>query len=129
VHPLRLLRIAIEAERLRLGLQVKRTETRVAMAVVALAMLLGALGFGHVAVWYWLRDYLSAKYVALIFAGVDLVIALVLLLLAARSSPGLAEAEAHAVRRRALESAAEALTISTVLARLVGLWLRSPPRQ
>jgi hypothetical protein len=128
VHPLRLLRIAIEAERLRLGLHVKRTVSRFALASVAMALLLGALGFGHVAAWYWLRDYMAAKYVALIFAGIDLLFALLLALFASRSSPGLAEAEAMVVRRRALESAAEALTISTVVARQVQQWFRSPPR-
>ena len=128
VHPLRLVRIALEAERLRLGLHAKRTAGRVVMGSIALALLLGALGFGHIAAWFWLRDYLAGQYVALIFAGIDLLFALLLFLLAFRSSPGLAEVEALAVRRRALESATETLRISALLARLFEHWLRSPPR-
>jgi hypothetical protein len=128
VHPLRLVRIALEAEQLRLGLHARRTASRVVMGSVALALLLGALGFGHVAAWYWLRVYLQAQYVALIFAGIDLLFALLLFLIAFRSSPGLAEVEALAVRRRALESATEALSLSALLVRLVEQWFRSPPR-
>jgi len=112
-----------------MGLHAKRAAGRVAMGCIALALLLGALGFGHVAAWFWLRDYLAGQYVALIFASVDLLFALLLLLLASRSSPGLAEVEALAVRRRALESATETLRISTLLARLLEQWLRSPPRR
>jgi hypothetical protein len=128
VHPLRLLRIALEAERLRLGLHAGRTVRRAVMGCIALALLFGALGFGHVAAWYWLRETLVPKYVALIFAGADLLLALLLFLLAFRSAPGLAEVEALAVRRRALDDATDALRISAVLGRLLGLLLRSPPR-
>jgi hypothetical protein len=129
VHPLRLLRIALEAERLRLGLHASRTVRRAVMGCIALILLLGALGFGHVAAWYWLREYLAAQYVALIFAGTDLLFALLLFLLASRSTPGLAEVEALAVRRQALDNATDAVRISAVLGQLLGHLLRSPPRQ
>jgi hypothetical protein len=128
VHPIRLLRIAIEAEMLRLGLHARRTAGRVVMGSVALALLLGALGFGHVAAWYWLRDHLAAQYVALIFVGVDLVFALLLFFLAFRSAPGLAEVEARAVRRQALESAAETVSIYALVARLAEQVMRSRSR-
>ncbi|MGA3003240.1 MAG: hypothetical protein ABSE20_16125 [Acetobacteraceae bacterium] len=129
MHPLRLLRIALEAERLRMGLHARRVAGRVVMGSIALVLLLGGLGFGHVAAWFWLRSYLAGQYVALIFAGVDLVIALLLFLVAFRSSPGLAEVEALAVRRRALESATEALSISALMLRLLEQLLRSRSRQ
>jgi hypothetical protein len=125
VNPLRLLRIALEAERLRIGLHARRTAGRVVMGSIALALLLGGLGFGHVAAWYWLRSYLLGQYVALIFTGVDLLLALLLFLLAFRSAPGLAEVEALAVRRRALEQAGESLTITALIFRVLEQLLRS----
>ncbi|HEX3993397.1 MAG TPA: hypothetical protein VHX39_19660 [Acetobacteraceae bacterium] len=128
VHPLRLLRIALEAERLRLGLHAGRTVRRAVMGCIGLVLLVGAFGFGHVAAWYWLRETLVPKYVALIFAGTDLLFALLLFVLASRSTAGLAEVEALAVRRRALDDATDALRISAVIGRLLGQLLRSPPR-
>jgi len=95
------------------------------MGTIALALLLGGLGFGHVAAWYWLRGYLLGQYVALIFVGVDLLFALVLFLFAFRSSPGLAEVEALAVRRRALEQAGESLTITALIVRVLEQLIRS----
>jgi hypothetical protein len=129
MHPLRLLRIAFEAERLRIGLHIRRTAARVAMGIVALVLVVGALGFGHVAAWYWLRQYMVGQYVALIFAGIDLLLALLLFLLAFRSSPGLAEVEALAVRRNALESATQAVSLSALIVRLVQQLTRSRPRR
>jgi len=95
------------------------------MGSIALVLLLGGLGFGHVAAWFWLRSYLAGQYVALIFAGVDLVIALLLFLVAFRSSPGLAEVEALAVRRRALEQAGESLTLTALIFRVFEQLIRS----
>jgi hypothetical protein len=129
VHPLRLLRIALEAERLRIGLHARRTAGRVVMGSIALALLLGALGFGHVAAWFWLQSYLAGQYVALIFVGIDLLSALLLFLLAFRSAPGLAEVEALAVRRRALAQAGESLTITALIVRVLEQLMRSRPRQ
>jgi hypothetical protein len=125
VLPLRLLRVALEAEGLRLSHRARRTMGRMVMGCFAAALLLAALGFGHVALWNWLREYLAPKYVAAIFAGADLVLALILGLLAARSAPGRVELEALAVRRRALEEAAASVTISALAARFFDQFLRS----
>jgi hypothetical protein len=114
---------------LRLSQKAKRTVARVVMGCIALALLLGAIGFGHVAAWYWLRGYLVGQYVALIFVGFDLLFALLLGLFALRSAPGMAEVEALAVRRRALEDATETLTISALLIRFFEHLIRSRPRQ
>jgi hypothetical protein len=127
--PLRLVRIAMEAEALRLRHQAKRTVTRAMMGCVAMALVLGALAFGHVAAWYWLREYMAGQYVALIFAGTDLLLALILAHLAARSAPGLVEREALAVRRRALDDAADSLTVSALLIRLLDQLILTRPRQ
>jgi hypothetical protein len=114
----------MEAESLRLRHRAKRFIRRAILGCVALALLLGALAFGHVAAWYWLRDFLAGQYVALIFAGTDLLFALVLALLAVRSAPGVVEIEALAVRRRALDDAVESMTVSVLLIRLIERLLR-----
>lgn len=108
-----------------MGLRARRVVGRVVMGSIALALLVSGLAFGHVAAWYWLRTYLVGQYVALIFVGIDLVFALLLFFLAFRSSPGLAEVEALAVRRRALEQAGESLTMTALIARVVGQVVRS----
>jgi hypothetical protein len=125
VLPLSLLLIAMEAEMLRLRHQAKRIVRRALIGGVALAMLLGALAFGHLAAWYWLRAVLPGQYVALIFMGTDMLFALGLALLAVRSAPGVVELEALAVRRRALNDAAETMTVSALLIRLIGQLVRS----
>ena len=114
MRTLRLARIAAEAEGLRLRHRVRRTAARAAAGCVALAFLLLAVMFAHIAVWCWLRLSFEARYVALMFAGADLVLAGVLGLLAARSSPDRVEVEALAVRQRAMEGAAASIAWSTL---------------
>ena len=115
----RLARIAMEAERLRLSHHARRTAFRVVLGCFAMALLLLALGFLHVAVWYWLREILPGKHVAAIFVGADVLLALILGLLAIRSAPGRVELEALAVRRRALDDAAASVTVSAFAIRLL----------
>ena len=117
--PIRLIRIALEAETLRLSHKARRTMVRVVLGCFAMALAVGVLVFLHIAVWYWLRQSLEARYVALIFAGVDLVLALILALLAARSVPGRVEREALELRRRALDDITDSLTVSALLLRLI----------
>jgi len=119
----------MEAETLRLSHRMKRTIARGVLGCIALALLLGALGFGHVAAWYWLRDFMAARYVALMFAGCDLLLALLLAILAARSVPGPVEREALALRRRALDDAVASLSVSALLIRLVDQVIRRRPRR
>src|SRR6478752_3012672 len=102
MHPLRLARIAAEAEGLRLRFVAKRIATRAMLGFIALIFLLGTVTFCHVAAWYWLRQSWQGPQAALILAGADLVLAAILGLLAARSAPGRIELEALAVRQRAL---------------------------
>jgi len=123
VLPLRLIRIAMEAEAMRLNHKAKRTVVRLVLACCAAVLLLGALAFLHVAVWFWLRESLAVQYVALIFAAVDLVIGVILAVLADRYAPGEVELEALAVRRRALDDATDSLTISASLVRLLEQWI------
>ncbi|MBV9251415.1 MAG: hypothetical protein JO227_19460 [Acetobacteraceae bacterium] len=117
MQSLRLARIAAEAEGLRLRTQLQRTVMRIGLAVVAFVFLSAALIFAHIAVWYCLRLYAGWGQPGTGFAvmGGDLVITLVLLLLASRSSPGRVELEALQVRQRALQSAARTVTVSAAL--------------
>jgi hypothetical protein len=125
----RLAQVALEAEAMRLRQKARRTIVRILLGCVAVMLLLGAMVFGHIAVWYWLRESLTRQYVALIFTGADLLLAVILGLLAARSKPGQVEVEALLVRRRALVDAAESLTISALVLRLVETFVRSRRRR
>jgi|RhiMetStandDraft_4_1073278.scaffolds.fasta_scaffold97703_3 hypothetical protein len=116
LRPLRLARIAAEAEGLRLRYVAQRTATRGIVGVIALIFVLAALGFFHIALWFWLRRHFESPATSLIVAGGDLLIALIFGLFAARSSPGRLETEALEIRRRALENATSALTYSTLAA-------------
>ena len=115
--PIGALRIAAEAEGLRLRAHAARTATRIVLGVVALVFLLVTLAFAHIAVWYWVRltygwtQYATAGAVA----GGDLLFTLVLGVLAARSSPSRIEREALDVRRKALEGASTTLAASTLV--------------
>jgi hypothetical protein len=116
---LRLLETAAEAEALRLSQRARRTARSTLLGAIALVLLTGALGFAHVAAWCWLRDHLTALQTAAVFAGTDLLAAVILLLLAFRSGPGALEREALALRRRALAEARESVAFSALVVRLL----------
>jgi len=122
MRALRLARIAAEAEGVRLRERMRRSATRAAFAVIALGFLAGAVVFAHIAAWFWLRLAWQAQYAALIIAGADLVLAVLLALLAARWSPGRVELEALAVRRQAIDSATSSLAFSALATQLVRLF-------
>jgi hypothetical protein len=114
MRPIRLARIAAEAEGVRLRGMMTRIVTRVVFAVIALFFILGALAFGHIAAWYEIRLALNQSYLATagILGGVDVLVAVILLLLASRSSPSRVETEAREVRRKALEGLTGALSLA-----------------
>ena len=103
MRPVRLARIAAEAEGVRLRGMMARLVTRAIFAVIALFFVLGAVTFGHVAAWYKIRMALNQSYLATagILGGVDLLLAIILLFLASRSTPSRVETEAREVRRKA----------------------------
>jgi hypothetical protein len=129
MRSLRLIRVAIEAEQLRLRHQARRLAKRAVSGCIAAMLLLGALVFLHIAAWFWLRDYLAGQYVALIFAAIDMVCGLIFALLAARSDPGQVELEALALRRQALDDASASLTVSALLLRLLQLLMTALTRR
>jgi hypothetical protein len=121
LRPLRLARIAAEAEGLRLRYVARRTAIRAAIGLIALLFFAAALVFFHAAFWFWLRRHLDSAAAALIVAGTDLLFALLCGLIAARSSPSRPEREALDVRRRALENAASTFAYTTIAAQALRL--------
>lgn len=124
MRTLRLARVAAEAEGLRLRYATRRSAVRAVLGLIALGLLFGALVFCHIAAWYWLRMSFDRPAAALIIAGAELVLAAFLAMLAARSSPGRLEAEALAVRQRALEGATSSLAFSSLITQLLSLAIR-----
>jgi len=124
-----LVRVAADAELLRLRLRARRAGVRAILALVALGFLAGAAVFCHLALWYWLRHHFEPPQSALILAGSDVVLAVILALLAARSTPSRAELEALAVRHRAVEGITASLAFSAIamqLLRLATQFVRRP---
>jgi hypothetical protein len=126
VFLLRLARIALAAEELRLRHLIRRAIARATFAMIATMLFLGVVIFGHIAAWDLLVRSLQPFQVALIFAGADFLIGIILLFLALRSAPGAAERDALAVRERALDEAAESMTITAMVVRIIDLLI--PPR-
>jgi hypothetical protein len=92
--------------------------------VVALGFLFSGLILCQIAAWSWLRMHWEEPAAALILAGANLVIAAILGLIAAWSSPGRVEVEALAVRRRALDSIASGLAMTALVRQLLPLAIR-----
>ena len=129
MRPLKLVRIAAEAEGLRLRYSARRTAIRVALGLAALCFLMGTIVFGHLAAWFRLSLSWGEPAAALVLAGADLVVAVVLVLVATSSSAGRVEAEALALRKRALDHAASSLTLSALITPLLPLASRLFRRQ
>ena len=117
MRTLRLLRIAAEAEGLRLRRRAGRTVARAVMGLIALGFLAIGLVAAHFAGWFALRDGagMATWAAALVVAGVDLLIALIFMLLAIMSRPRRIELEALQVRQRALDSAVRNLALADLM--------------
>jgi hypothetical protein len=117
MRPVRLARIAAEAEGVRLRGLATRIATRVVLAVVALLFVIGAIVFAHVAAWYEIRTVLDQTFLvtAGIMGGADLIIAIILGLLASRSRPSRVEREALEVRRQAIQGISSTLSVTQML--------------
>lgn len=117
MRPVRLARIAAEAEGVRLRGFATRIAVRVVLAVVALLFIIGAIVFAHVAAWYEIRTALDQTFLvsAGIMGGADLLIAIILALLASRSRPSRVERDALAVRRQAIQGISSTLSVTQML--------------
>ena len=95
-----LLKVAFDAELLRLRAMMARQGRRAAFAVVALIFALAVLALTEVLGWLALRLRLESIPATAILLGINLVVAAIFGVLAARSSPGHTEQEALRVRRQ-----------------------------
>jgi hypothetical protein len=115
MRSINLLRIATEAELLRLRAMVARQGRRAAFGIVAFIFALGVLALAEAAGWQALRIYVVSIVATLILLGVNLIIAGIFGVLAARSPPGHVEREALRVRRQALEAARGSMAFTAVV--------------
>ena len=122
MRSINLLKIAAEAETLRLRALLECQARRAAFGASAFVFALIVLALAEVAGWQTLRLYVTGILATLILLGINFVIAAVLGAVAVRSSPNQTEREALRVRREALEGARSALSITAAfpLLRLVG---------
>jgi hypothetical protein len=125
-----LAKIATEAEILRIKHMLKRQGMRVAFGLVALVFLLAVLVIANVAIWQVVRMYLSPINATLVLLGVNLLLAVIFGMLAARPSPSQTEREALAIRERALGEARSSLALSALIpgAAAVFRWRRGGGR-
>jgi protein-S-isoprenylcysteine O-methyltransferase Ste14 len=110
-----LVKVAAQAEVLRIQNLAKRQGTRAAYGVVALIFVVGALAMANVAGWQVARRYVEPIYATLIMLAANLLIGIIFGLLAARSSPSRPEREAFEVRQRALREARSSLALGAAI--------------
>jgi hypothetical protein len=115
VRSINLLKIAAEAELLRLRALIRRQVRRGVFGAVAAVFAVVVLELAEVAGWQALRLKVQPIPATLIVLGVNLSIAAVFGVLAARSAPSHAEQEALEVRRQALEAARGSLAFTAAL--------------
>jgi hypothetical protein len=125
-RPFTLVRIAAEAEVVRLRALANRTALRAVLAAIALLFLLGALVFAHVAAWFWLDRPAVAS--AGILGGTDLLLAIIFGGLALRSAQSAVELGAINIRRQALQGIASQTALARLLISVVRLLGRGRPR-
>ena len=125
MRSINLLKVAFDAELLRLRAMMARQGRRAAFAVIALIFALVVLALAEATGWLALRLRFESIPATLILLGVNLVIAAIFGVLAARSSPGHTEQEALRVRRQALDAARGTLAFTVAVpavTRPVGEW-------
>jgi len=115
VRSVNLLKVAFDAELLRLRAMMARQGRRAAFALIALIFALVVLALAEATGWLALRHRFEPIPATLILLGANLVIAAIFGVLAARSSPGHTEQEALRVRRRALDAARGALAFTAAV--------------
>lgn len=110
-----LVKIAAEAEVLRLRALIKRQVRRGTYGTIAATFAVAVLTLAEVAAWQGLRLKVEAIPATLILLGINLLIAAVFGLMAARSTPSRTEQEALRVRRQALDAARGSLAFATLV--------------
>lgn len=118
MRPLRLVRIAAEAEKLHVQALLGRVTRQGAMGVVAAVFGLFALGFLHGIGYLALRFALSPIASASVMFGIDVLLAAILGVVAVRGGESAAEREAREVRQQALVQLRNATAMYSVMAPL-----------
>jgi hypothetical protein len=115
MRSINLLKVAFDAELLRLRAMMTRQGRRAAFAAIALIFALALLVLAEATGWLALRHRIESIPATLILLGINLVIATIFGVLATRSSPGDTELEALRVRRQALDAARGALAFTAAI--------------
>ena len=115
MRPVNLLKVATEAEILRIRQMIKRQGIRVILGLIAVLFCLFVLALINVTVWLILRGYTSPIYASLIMVGLNLLFAVLFAALAAKSSVNSQEKAALQVRQRALQEARNSLALTAVV--------------
>jgi hypothetical protein len=110
-----LLKLAFEAELLRLRAMMARQGRRAALGAIAVVFGLAVLALAEATAWQTLLFKFEPLPATLILLGVNLAIVAVFGVLAARSTPGNTEREALRVRRQALDAARGSLAFSAAV--------------
>jgi hypothetical protein len=123
VRVVRLARIAADAERVRLRGMLTRIVTGAILGVIALMFVLDAIVFAHLAAWYWLRTGQGQTFLAAtgILGGGDLLVAIILGILASRSTPSRIEREALDVRRKAIQGIGSTFSLTQLVIPLISI--------
>jgi hypothetical protein len=119
-----LVKVAAQAEVLRVQHMLKRQGVRAAFGLAGFVFFLGALVLANITGWQVVRFYVGPIYASLILLGINLLIAMIFGLLAAKSSPSKNEREALEVRQRALREARNSLALGAIIP-VAGALLRS----
>ncbi len=115
MRPVQLARIAARAEKLRLQRLARRQAVRAGCAVAGIIFVVALLAMLHVAATIALARRFGPVTSCLTVGGVDLLIALLLLLRAAISSPSTVEIEAKQVRDDALVQMRQATALTALI--------------
>ncbi len=121
MRTLRLTRIAVQAEGVRLRRRARRLVMQLVLAVIALPFLLAAFGFLEAAFWTFLIRHFQPEYCGLIIASSNILVSALLVVIAmAQGGDDRVALEAIQVRQRALESAGRTFTLAAIVGPVIG---------
>ena len=123
MRTLRLARVAAEAEALLLRRRLRSIVIRAVLFAVAAVFLVGAAAMLHVYVWVRLTPEWGPAMTALVLAGADAAVAIIVALVALYTSADPIAASAVAVRDQAMNEMRNAFTIGALVRPLTGIVL------
>jgi hypothetical protein len=123
MRTLRLARVAAEAEALLLRRRLRQAAIRAVLGAVAALFLIGAVTMLHVYAWVRLVPLWGPELTALVLAGADAAVAIIVALFALHTPTDPIAAGAVAVRDQAMNEMRTAFTIGALLRPLTGIVL------